>query len=317
MSAQMSNEGSRARAVNPFALDQVTAYAQWRAWKLAQRPQSTDDLLVPVADPYRLSAEEHAAIVASCRRSNMAIYALAADAGADKEAIRALGEQLGLRRLDSNLGADDDGITSLRVVQGDRRTGYIPYTNRRLSWHTDGYYNRLDRQIRAAVMHCVSNAARGGANALLDHELVYIQLRDRNPAWIAALMQPDAMTIPPNHEGGEEIRGAQSGPVFSVEPATGSLHMRYSARTRNIEWKQDADTQAAVSALTELMAEGAPDVLAHRLQAGQGIICNNVLHCRTSFEDDAADGRQRLLYRARYYDRIAGTAVADLDWQRN
>jgi hypothetical protein len=45
------------------------------------------------------------------------------------------------------------------------------------------------------------------------------------------------------------------------------------------------------------------------LQPGWGLICNNVLHSRSRFSDgvepDPAQGR--LLYRARYYDRIAGT----------
>ncbi len=39
-------------------------------------------------------------------------------------------------------------------------------------------------------------------------------------------------------------------------------------------------------------------------EPGWGLICNNVLHTRTGF----ADGQPpRLLYRARYYDRLAGT----------
>ena len=39
------------------------------------------------------------------------------------------------------------------------------------------------------------------------------------------------------------------------------------------------------------------------LQSGQGLICNNVLHTRSGFETDSP----RLLYRARYFDRIADT----------
>jgi hypothetical protein len=34
-----------------------------------------------------------------------------------------------------------------------------------------------------------------------------------------------------------------------------------------------------------------------------GIVCNNVLHERGGFVDDA--NAPRLLYRARYYDRVA------------
>ena len=36
-----------------------------------------------------------------------------------------------------------------------------------------------------------------------------------------------------------------------------------------------------------------------------GILCNNVLHERSGFVDDAS--APRLLFRARYYDRVAGT----------
>jgi hypothetical protein len=38
------------------------------------------------------------------------------------------------------------------------------------------------------------------------------------------------------------------------------------------------------------------------LQPGQGLICNNVLHDRSGFDDDGEHKRQ--LYRLRYYQRI-------------
>lgn len=155
-------------------------------------------------------------------------------------------------------------------------------------------------------MHCVSPAAEGGLNGLIDHEMLYIRLRDENPAWIEALMHPQAMTIPPNIEDGEEIRGAQAGPVFSVDTASGSLHMRYSARKRNIEWRDDALTLEAAAKITELL-EDKSLLFHHQLQAGQGVICNNVLHNRTAFNETAE--QKRLMYRARYYDRIANTGL--------
>lgn len=302
---------------NPFALQNGDAYARWRDWKLARYPGSSAELLVEIADPFRLTAAEREAILDRCRRANMVLYALRDGVGEDKEAIRALGRQLGLERLDSNLGADEDSITSLRVVEGDRRTGYIPYTNRRLSWHTDGYYNGQDEQIRAILMHCVRTAAEGGANALVDHEMLYMQLREADPAHVQALMQQDVMTIPPNEEGGEAIREARSGPVFSLDAKSGSLHMRYTARTRSIEWKKDAPTQEAIALLSRLLEDANPYRFEYRLDPGQGIICNNVLHCRSAFADDEASGQQRLLYRARYYDRIHETGMADLGWQGN
>ena len=40
------------------------------------------------------------------------------------------------------------------------------------------------------------------------------------------------------------------------------------------------------------------------LEPGMGIVCNNVLHRRDGFVDDPS--RSRLLYRARYLDRVGG-----------
>jgi alpha-ketoglutarate-dependent taurine dioxygenase len=195
------------------------------------------------------------------------------------------------------------------VVEASAGTHYIPYTNRPLNWHTDGYYNRLDEQVRGIVMHCVSASASGGDNLFLDPEIAYLLLRDENPDYIKALMQPDAMTIPPNIEAGTELRPARSGPVFSVAPDTGALHMRFTARTRSIEWKADRNTRLAAGFLLELLASDSIYIIRHRLCAGQGIICNNVLHRRDAFVDDATDGQERLLYRARYHERIRGTEM--------
>jgi hypothetical protein len=115
------------------------------------------------------------------------------------------------------------------------------------------------------------------------------------------------MTIPANTEEGGEIRAAETGPVFSIDPATGSLHMRYTARKRSIMWKDNAETRAAVEALESLLASAIPYVYRYRLAAGEGLLCNNVLHNRTEFADDVDKGITRLIYRARYYDRIRGT----------
>ena len=145
---------------------------------------------------------------------------------------------------------------------------------------------------------------QGGESLLLDHEILYILLRDENPNWIKALMQPNAMTIPANILDDKEIRPARTGPVFSVT-SEGKLHMRYSARLRNIEWASDADTQAAVAFIQKLWKdEISPYILRYKLKAGEGIIANNVLHRRTEFKDSNEFGKQRLLYRGRYYDAV-------------
>jgi alpha-ketoglutarate-dependent taurine dioxygenase len=102
-----------------------------------------------------------------------------------------------------------------------------------------------------------------------------------------------------------EIRPARGGPVFSVDPATGALHMRFSARTRNIHWRDDPATRAAVGFLNELLADPNGPAVRCRLSPGQGIIANNVLHDRAAFRDGPA--RRRLVYRMRFLDRIAET----------
>jgi len=296
---------------NPFALENHQAYALWREQKLANYPQSLDELRVTVANPHALSAIERAAIRKACSRANMAIYVSQSptdDTAPDTALVTDMGRQFGLQRLDQNLYADDAGISALQVSEQRRQFEYIPYSRKGISWHTDGYYNPPERKIHAMVLHCARAAAEGGENALLDHEMLYLQLRDKNPDYISALMQADVMTIPANIEDGVEIRAEQSGPVFSISKSVGAggghLHMRYTARTRSIVWKADAATQAAVKALEALLAEESPYCFNVRLAAGEGIFSNNVLHTRTAFEDVDATQQGRLIYRARYYDRI-------------
>jgi alpha-ketoglutarate-dependent taurine dioxygenase len=47
-----------------------------------------------------------------------------------------------------------------------------------------------------------------------------------------------------------------------------------------------------------------PFLIRVRLQPGQGLLCNNVLHTRTAFTDHEAPHRRRLLYRGRYANRV-------------
>jgi hypothetical protein len=291
---------------SPFDLSDPDTYARWRDAKLAQAPTKVEDLLVEIADPRRVSAPEHAAILERCKRANMALYTSRTAGEADKSIPSLLGERFGLRRLDHNPGADEDAISSLSVQTDALHAGYIPYTDRPIAWHTDGYYNPPERQIHGLLLHCVSPAAKGGANALLDAEILYILIRDRDPGHIEALMHPRCMTIPANPADGSSPREARpdiTGPVFSVQP-DGHLHLRYTDRTRSIRWRDDPRTANAVDFLKTTLHQPSPWRLEARLEAGWGLICNNVLHTRTGFTDGPVP---RLLYRARYYDRIAGT----------
>jgi alpha-ketoglutarate-dependent taurine dioxygenase len=288
---------------SPFDLTNETAYRAWRDARLAAYPRSVDELIVPLADPRHLTAAENAALEARCARANMAIYSAPHLPATDKSLAKELGRQLGLVRLEGNYLADEDGLSSITPAgdEGSVRGEYIPYTHKPINWHTDGYYNALDRRILGMTLHCAQDAEAGGENALLDHEVAYIQLRDINPDYVAALMQPDAMTIPARMDEDNIARPEQSGPVFAVDPDEGFLTMRYTARTRSIVWKADAVTQAAVKALADILAHS-EYILTARLRPGMGLVCNNVLHTRSGFSD--SPDHRRLLYRGRYYDRL-------------
>lgn len=286
---------------SPFDPDNESGYAAWREHKLADYPTDVAALVVEVRDPRRLTPAEHAALCSRCRRTNMAIYAGGTGSDPDKAIPAALGAQFGLRRLDRNMGADDDGITALRVAEGEWRGNYIPYTDRPIHWHTDGYYNTAARRIRGLLLHCVTPAARGGENALLDPEIAYLHLRDLDPDYIRALSAPRAMTIPANIENGRVIRPARSGPVFAILP-DGSLHMRYTARTRSIEWAADALTRKVAAALQAFLQSPSPYIFRATLQPGQGLLSNNVLHDRSGFSDSGT--QRRTLYRLRYYQPV-------------
>lgn len=299
---------------NPFDLAHPEAYRRWRDVKLHAHPRSVDELVVEIGDTHRLTEPQRHAILDRCGRCNMALYAGKWGDHPDKSIPRNLARQLGLVHLDRNPLADDDGITPLAVAEEGERCGFIPYTDRPIRWHTDGYYNAPEQPIRALVLHCVSPAAEGGENRLLDHELAYILLREENPDFIHALMQRDAMTIPARVDEEGVARPARSGPVFSVDRQTARLHMRYTARTHSIVWKQDPMTLAAVAALKRLLDGGSPFIFRARLEAGMGLVCNNVLHERAAFADSGE--RRRLLYRARYYERVID-ACADVDSQRS
>lgn len=297
----LNDPGLRIDPVSPLSLDNHAGYAAWRAEKLAAGGMP---VVVEIDDPGELSPAEKQALLRGCQARNFALFRVVSPADDVEQALRAFGRHIGLLDLDQNLCAEDSGVTAITVKPTETDHTYIPYTNRPLGWHTDGYYNAGDRQVRAWLLYCVRPAAEGGDNELFDHEIAYIRIRDENPEWIRALMAPDAFTIPSNTEHGEEIRPDHSGPVFSVSATDGSLHMRYSARQRNVIWKDDALTREAAGFLLDLFKRGDDHIFRYRLRSGEGVISNNILHRRDGFRDDPASGAKRLIYRARYYQRL-------------
>ncbi len=291
---------------SPFDLSSEESWLRWRDHKLAQAPARIEELVVEVGDPRKISDAEHGALLQRIRRANMAIYV--SDLQQEGTDIaRAVGERFGCYRLDHNRGAEEDAVTALTVREDSDHSFYIPYTNRGIHWHTDGYYNPLDRQDLSLLLHCVRPAGHGGENGLMDHEMAWLLLREAGAELIRALMEPDVMTIPAHVVEGRELRPERTGPVFMVT-SDGTLHMRYTMRKRNVVWKDRDEVHAAREQLERIFLGSEPPVFRATLQSGWGLICNNVLHNRTPFNDTPE--QKRLLYRARYYDRIQLTDPA-------
>jgi alpha-ketoglutarate-dependent taurine dioxygenase len=298
---------------SPFSLGRQDTYLNWRERKIANYPQDMNDLIVPIASLCEPTGKGLVAIAERCRVANMGLYSCteATEHESIPAYLRELVSRFGIREFESHRSAGEHGVVALEVSDTGTRKGYIPYSDRPLSWHTDGYYNAIDLPVRSFVLHCVRAAGDGGHTELLDPEIVYIRLRDRDPSLIEALMHPGAMTIPANEEPDGHMRPQRTGPVFSVDPVSGSLHMRYSARSRNIVWRDDAATTMARNALRELMDGSEPLIHRLKLQPGQGLICNNVLHRRTGFKDpQPGTGKGRLLYRLRSSELIGAPTAA-------
>lgn len=304
----MNQANSQPDIVNsPFFLENNDLYQRWRDQKLTGYPDNIENLIVEINDPRSLTLKEFNALQQSCIKTNMAIYVSKTGTDPDPDIPLSMGRAFGLEDLNKNWLADETGLTSLKVVNQGIRQQYIPYTNKAINWHTDGYYNTADKQIYALLLHVVQQAATGGENSLMDHEIAYLLLRERNPEYIHALMQPNALTIPARiDEGGSVVRKEESGPVFSVTPG-GNLHMRYTIRVNNVIWANDPVTEEALAYLAKILYRDSKYIFSGRLEAGMGLVSNNVLHDRAAFIDDAE--HQRHYYRARYFNRLVGTDV--------
>jgi alpha-ketoglutarate-dependent taurine dioxygenase len=283
-------------------------YKTWRARKLARMGDAQQPVnIVEIGDLGHPTPVEHDELTRQCAIGNAVFYAAknrSDDPEKTRDDLRDFARVMGLRIAEKHRSAGRQGIVALQISTAQNQRGYIPYSRKPMNWHTDGYYNAADQRIRAMVLHCVRPAADGGVNQFLDPEIAYIRLRDENPDYIDALMHPGAMTIPENREKDGKLRPASVGPVFSVDADTGQLEMRYTARTRSISWRDDAMTARAVAFLSDLLASGDPYMQTLKMQAGQGVLCNNALHNRTGFDPDSSAGSDRLLFRIRFHNRV-------------
>ena len=252
---------------------------------------------VDIADPATLNYQELAKLRERVAVANFAHYRCAQ--AVNDTAVLALCHQVGLKNLHpSDVTA---GLTKIEVSPGSKAR-YIPYTNSELNWHTDGYYYPVTYPVRAMLLHCVRPALEGGATELINHEIVYTLLAQRNPDYVAALSQTDVMTIPANSQAPDGPRQAQSGPVFWQDP--GRIYMRYTTRRHNIQWRQDPLSHEAVEALVEILRQRTDLVFHRQLRPSEGVLSNNTPHRREPFHDSTKRDRGRLFYRGRFHDNI-------------
>lgn len=264
-------------------------------------PRAVSDITIKVKDLYHLSDKEISSIKTVIDRCNMALYQSETNDPEDKSAVLRLGEQLGLTHIDRNLLSGDDSISVIKNTSERTAQDFIPYTRRSMNWHTDGYYNTSDRTIRGMILHCASSAQDGGETLLYDPELIYLFMMDKNPDLVSALMEEDVLCIPEYRENNGVIRNKVSGSVFNTD-SDGFLNMRYTERKKYVLWKKDKTVDEAIRFITQLLNEDSRYHVRVRLKPGEGVVCNNVVHRRNAFVD--GEDSQRVLYRARYYDRI-------------
>jgi hypothetical protein len=167
------------------------------------------------------------------------------------------------------------------------RGGFIPYTNRAIRWHTDGYYHPAERRIRGMVLHCVRPAASGGVNRCSTRS--WPTSRCATPPGAGARADAARRDDHPGPRDDDDgvARAAQAGPVFSVD-AGQPAHALHGAHAQH-RMGADAATCSAVAA-SEALLDGpsAPAHLRVRLEPGMGLVSHNVLHDRSAFVDDPA-----------------------------
>ena len=284
---------------SPFLLENQTEYKKWRDYKLAQYPISREKILIKFKNN-DINNNKINLLKDSVTKYNFAMYEF--DAKLTNESLKKFCSRLKLVNSVSNLLADEDDISNITNQNQSKEKSpdveYIPYTNKQLNWHTDGYYYPLDSAIKSFLLHCEHPAQRGGENIILDHEIIYIYLRDHNPEFINILMQNDIMEIP----GNKNIVGSHSvkGPVFYIDERN-FLNMRFTSRQQNIIWKKNDTIKKIKDFIFSFIAEDNHYTFNLLLKENQGYLANNVLHKREEYVDG---NNKRLLKRLRFSKRV-------------
>ena len=210
--------------------------------------------------------------------------------------VLALHRRLSLGTSDRGVVQQSDGLSLLADLSDTDQGRFVPYTARAMGWHTDGYYNPTDQNVRCFTLHCLQPAATGGALSLMDDQLLIIKLIEKAPELVDLLSHPEAMMIPGNTDELGHDRPDCYTPVLFTH-ADGIPATRFTTRLRNIQWRND-ETKTAAETMKQLIESGTDQHHTVRLQANQGMVTRNILHRREAFTDDHLHRRQML--RGRY-----------------
>ena len=266
-------------------------FLRWAEEKEKNIPQNSDGILVNIHDINNVKTSEITKIKETLYKYNSCIYSSKIALKANTNLLKFV-ELVGMRTYDCN-NIDANEISTITPLQNSK-INYIPYTDKSLNWHTDGYYDK--KSIFSWLLHCVHPATHGGENYLLDHELAlreYVLRYDD----VNNLMSEDALTIP---ESKDTSRSEISTYIFSIKNQYKKLHMRFSMRKDNIGTSPKAGD--AVTKLKQTIENDcAKYSLTYKLQKNEGIITNNILHGRKAFKDDKV---KRKLLRIRSYERL-------------
>ena len=267
-------------------------FIEWSAKKDLNIPSNINDLKVSISDINHVSKAEISQIKQKLTKFNCCIYASGTDLD-DNSKIMRFAQSLGMRTFDSH-NIDDSAISTISANKDENNIRYIPYTNKGLNWHTDGYYD--SKPIFSWLLHCIEPALSGGENFLLDHELAireYILKYDD----IIYLTNNETFSIPTDEVAKREIT---SNYVCDMNNEYKKLHMNFSMRKENIIVNKDSES--AMSKLIKIIKEDCKKYhLTYKLSKSEGIVSNNILHGRNAFKDGRV---MRKILRIRSHERL-------------
>ena len=279
-----------------FNLDSDRDYQKWRDEKLAAYPRNVTGLVVELADMTAITKAERARILELVEIANMCVYS-AGSAELGMSSLLKLGAQIGVTENDkSTRHSNSDELTASGILNNA-----IPFTTRHVHWHTDATYYGSNKTIQALFLLCKRPAVEGGSNKVLDHEMLYILLRDKAPEALRTLMGNYCFKYKNPKTG--EVSENLGGKVFWTNSA-GHLNHRFSFRKMDMAWSENSEILAARDILESLLLNESEFVIEGRLESGLGLISNNVVHTREKMIDSDDVANQRLLFRARFYDRV-------------